>query len=216
MKIKYYKFAVLLFFVACASDKDNILEILKKAHNSAEYKMEFEMTGAQGGYGILKKGTLLKILSRRDTTMEKAYEEQKRQIDDLVFHKLVEFHLLKDDTGKNAIGDKVNQQEYSLTLTDEGKKLLVGETTDKFIFNIYDLDDIRIMKEPYMKNDTTFVEYTINQISKTKAFGCLRDYFQKNPNTSVMLSTQLQKGEYKLIAKFVKTGNDLRLVEFQK
>ncbi len=214
MKITNLAIAVTcIFLYSCQSEENKMLAMLKEAHNSLEYKQKYENTGGNGSYGILKSDDLLQVLSRDDKMTREIYDEKKRKIDFLVFNEIVEFSLLDDRTFTNKYGERVNVQKYSLSLTEKGRKYLLGETSNKFIFKIYDLDDFRLSGKPTISNDTIFINYTVNKIKKTEVYDCLDKLFLKNPNTSVLLSTQ-STDNYKLTAKFLKSNGRLELVDF--
>ncbi len=167
--------------MSCQNDENLYLEILKEEYRKPEIKAKFKEIGQYGAQEVDKSGLIAYFVNHSpDDIINQSAKETQRILDVLVFKKLAKVSFYGEKT-YHYRGELMNGKKFNVEITDEGKKYLVGETSEKWVLNVFDFDDFQYVQKPEKNGDAIVVKYKIGKIIKTKAYECLNPQFQKGP-----------------------------------
>lgn len=183
----YWLLSLIFFHVLACNpvNQDELLSVIKSEYNSPSKKRIFTNSGFNGGSEIPRKYKYMQNRSNPSDEFNDSENENKRSLDELIFNGLISVTPFNEGTFVNKYNILIYRIEYEINVTDKGKEFLVGETTDNYIFNVYDYDDFRIVDKPKVSGDTINFTYTINKIAETPAFKCMNEWEQKQPYTNL-------------------------------
>ena len=154
-----------------SSDK-SIISFLEYKINGVVGKMEYA-SRMRGAIEVKKNKTFIYHLPTKKEDLE--FIEEENFINKLSIKDIIKTREISN----NYIGESY-YKKIEITTGKNGKKYLIGETTDYIYFTTFDLTDIQIMDKK-IDGDTIFISFKIGKISsKTPIYDLLDDNIKED------------------------------------
>lgn len=164
--------AALLFIGSLLFKKKNektpIEDFLTKELNKPEIKQIGAWDGISGALEIPKTKKLSYQLPFSDNDSHDRKIE--KRLNDLSYKGLITIKITRDE-----VFEKITAKDLEISLTEKGRKYLVGETMDKYYLNAFDFDKLKLINKKEA-GDTVYIEFTGGGITnKTPVYDVLGD-----------------------------------------
>jgi ABC-type uncharacterized transport system ATPase subunit len=157
--------AILTLSTSCSNkpSTDNIKELISDHEKNDMIKYKNHLVAPCGFSKTLEiPKTFKSVTFSEQKDITELMQKQKRVLESLslkniiVMKKTVDKSDIVQDYGLRTI------QEYNIGLTPEGKTIMLGETGDSYVLNLFDVNDINILKVTDEKVDTLKINYKLN------------------------------------------------------
>jgi hypothetical protein len=179
------------------SEKTAIENFLTKELNKSDSKQNGAWDGMSGALEISK---IKKLLHQIPSTGNDSFDRKiERRLNDLSYKGLISIKITRDE-----IFEKVSAKDLEITLTDKGKRYLIGETMNDYYLNVFDYGRLQVLSKKE-SGDTIYIEFTGGGITN------------KTPVYDVLMEEDKQKIEkdlsMKIKAKLLRIKDGYKIVQ---
>ncbi len=165
--------AVGLFYIGSVVFKKKnetraIEDFLTNELNKADSKQLGAWDGMSGALEVRKTEKLLFEISASNTNSNDRKTESR--LNDLSYKGIISVKIIRDEYNGN-----LHSKDLEISLTDKGKKYLIGETIDKYYLNAFDYDRVKVVSKKE-SGDTIYIGFTGGGITnKTPVYDVLAE-----------------------------------------